>query len=113
MAGYSNQTILSLVDLIYAAAGDPAEWTALLGRLAQLLHGSAGSLHSQNANSRDAGVAASWNIRPDLIRQYVDYYSKLNPCFTSGKEPIRQGSLILPLGLLRWNDLNKIFENCT
>lgn len=90
---YDDKVLYELLDLIYGAAAVPAEWAELLGRLSQVLHGSAGSLHSQNANSQEANVAASWNIGPDLIRQYIDYYSQINPCFTSTKELIQQGSV--------------------
>lgn len=90
---YSDSTILELVDLIYAAAGEPTRWATLLERLSVILEGSTATLHSQNGCSQEASVGAAWNIDQSSIQQYVDYYSRLNPCFIVGKHEIRQGTV--------------------
>src|ERR1700691_1416994 len=95
MAVYSDKSLFEVLDLIYSAAAEPDHWRVLLERLSAMLGGSAGSLHSQNRDSQEASVGASWNIEPALIQQYVDYYSPINPCFTLGRSEIQQGGVKL------------------
>lgn len=112
---YSDKTALELVDLIYSAAGDPGIWSVLLERLAKTFQGSAGSLHSHVISTQEASVGALWEIDPFWVRQYVNYYSQINPCFILGKSLIRPGTVLQsrPLGvhsLWRAKRIKQIFS---
>jgi DNA-binding CsgD family transcriptional regulator len=75
----------SLVDLIYDAALEPAQWDSVILRTAALVGGSGGWLSQLNFidgsgsgfDDPMAGVDTSW------VPKYVDYFSGLNPFATT------------------------------
>jgi len=75
---YSETTVLELVDLIYKAAGDPAGWSALLYRLAQVFGSNGISVHHHQIPSQESSFSGDWNIDPASISDYVNYYGLRN-----------------------------------
>lgn len=89
-----EETVLDLVDLIYRAAGDPAGWNAVVARLGQVLHGTAGSIHHQHSESQQSGVAAAWNVDPAYLESYMAHFSFVNPWLTRRKDLLGAGMVV-------------------
>lgn len=90
---YSEQVVLEMVDLTYAAAGDPAQWSLLLERLAGVLGGSIATLHHQSLASTESSFAADWNMAPEAIAAYSAHYAPLNVWFTTHQELLTEGQV--------------------
>lgn len=90
---YSEETVLNVVDSIYAAAGDPVRWTEVLQRLAAALHGKAGTIHHQDTSSKDSSFSSLWNLEPKALVPYIEYYGALNPLLVTRPELIRTGAV--------------------
>jgi hypothetical protein len=61
---YTQEQVLELVELIYRAAGDPAEWPRFVQRLARVLTGTIATIHHQRPGAAESDFAASWNMAP-------------------------------------------------
>ncbi len=90
---YSQEEVLSLVELIYGAAGDPARWIEVLQRLAAVFQGTVGTIHHQDTSSQDSNFSTLWGAGPEAIVPYVAYYGALNPLMTTRPQLIWTGSV--------------------
>jgi len=90
---WTQQTVLELIDLIYAAAADSRKWPLVLQRLASVLKGNVATLHNQHLISKEAGFAADWNMDPQAIKEYTTYYAPLNVWFTTHQELLTEGQV--------------------
>jgi PAS domain S-box-containing protein len=90
---FSEDTVLELIGLIYAAAGDPAQWTTLLERLAAALQGTVATIHHQDNSSQESNFSTLWNIDPDAIVPYTAYYGARNPLMTTQPNRIQAGAV--------------------
>lgn len=90
---YSLENLLKLVDLIYAAAGDPQVWPKVIEGIAAVVHGSAGTIHHQDTGSRESNVSTLWNISPEVIPPYTAYYGAVNPFMTTRPQLIKTGAV--------------------
>lgn len=90
---YSQEKLLELVDLIYAAAGDPELWPKVLERIAAVARGTAGSIHHQDVTSQESNFSSLWNFDPQIVVPYVAYYGARNPHMTTRPNLIRTGAV--------------------
>lgn len=90
---YSEEKLLELVDLIYAAAGDPELWPKVLERIAAVVRGTAGSIHHQDVASQESNFSSLWNFDPQIVVPYVAYYGARNPHMTTRPQLIRTGAV--------------------
>lgn len=90
----SEQEVLELVELIYRAAGDPNAWTSVLQRLTVALGGNAATLHHQDTASQESSFSTLWNLSPDDMAPYNEYYGALNPLLTTRPHLIRAGAVL-------------------
>ena len=86
-------TILELIELIYSAAGDPVGWNLVLQRLTAALGGNVATLHHQDTRSRESSFSALWNLSPDAVAPYDEYYGSLNPLTTTRPHLIKAGTV--------------------
>lgn len=116
---YSQDGLLELIELVYAAAGDPAKWTAVLERLAHIFQGNVGTIHHQDTSSKESSFSSLWNIGPESIIPYVAYYGARNPLMTTHPRMIYTGAvntlqMLCPTdAYLRsefWNDYMSAFD---
>lgn len=87
----SDRAILELLDALYGAASDPSRWVGFLEQIAGVLGGNAASLHHQHLGSLASDVGETWNMDPQLLALYPDYYSHRNVWFTTRPEDIQEG----------------------
>ena len=90
---HSEKVVLEMVELTYAAAGDPAQWSMLLERLAGALGGNIATLHHQNLASTESSFGADWNMDPEAIAAYSAHYAPLNVWFTTHQELLAGGQV--------------------
>jgi DNA-binding CsgD family transcriptional regulator/PAS domain-containing protein len=90
---YTQEQVLELVELIYRAAGDPAEWPRFVQRLAGVLTGTIATIHHQRPGASESDFAASWNMDPAAIESYAKYYGALNLWFTTRPHIHAQGAV--------------------
>ncbi|HYH46478.1 MAG TPA: PAS domain-containing protein, partial [Thermoanaerobaculia bacterium] len=76
--GICDEELFRLVQLIYEAAEDAALWPILLERMAVLLPASVGTLDFYDLAHKSGNVAASFNVDPEFIRGYNDYFARKN-----------------------------------
>ena len=78
MAALGNSDFL---DLVYEAALDPAMWTPVMERFADMVGGSSGWL-SQLSTEDDSGADESdpmSRVDPDFPQRYIEHFSQCNP----------------------------------
>jgi len=69
---------LQLLDLVYAAALQPARWPEALAALSDLFHGHS-TLFSQDDRRPGVNVAAWARFEPQALQAYSDHYGAINP----------------------------------
>jgi DNA-binding CsgD family transcriptional regulator/PAS domain-containing protein len=74
----SEEIILRLVDLIYMAAADASQWPTVVHSLAEVLNGTAGTLHGHQIPSQESHFSADWNIDPRAVTEYTEYFGYRN-----------------------------------
>lgn len=90
---YSQDAVLELVELIYAAAADRAKWPDALERLARALNGQIATLHHQHLVSWESSFAADWNMDPVAVAEYTAHFAPLNVWFTTRPEFLIEGQV--------------------
>lgn len=90
----SEQVIFELIELIYRAAGDPGAWDLVLQRLTVALGGNVATLHHQNNASQERNFFSVWNLSPDDVAPYNEYYGSINPLTITRPHLIRTGTII-------------------
>jgi DNA-binding CsgD family transcriptional regulator/PAS domain-containing protein len=74
----NEQRHSQLLDLIYGAAVDPAQWIAVMETMADLMDGNTAWLSQVSlADGNGSGIIA--RIDPVMPQRYIDYYAPLNP----------------------------------
>lgn len=89
----SDREVLELVELIYAAAGDPARWIEVLEWLSAVLCGNVGTIHHQDSASHESNFSSLWNLDAAAIAPYTAPYGFRNPLMTTRPEVIRAGAV--------------------
>lgn len=85
----SDTAVLDLIEHIYAAGCDPAEWRALVARMREVLPGSATTIHLQLEGTTLASHSASAGIPDEFIKSYFEHYQFINPYIPLfGKMPV-------------------------
>lgn len=73
-----DEEILRLVKLVYEAAEDTALWHEFLGRVSVFMNATASTMEVYDQSQRSGNVEVSFNLDPELLRQY-DYFAPKNP----------------------------------
>jgi DNA-binding CsgD family transcriptional regulator/PAS domain-containing protein len=86
----SDSRFVDIVELIYAAAADPAGWQAAIDAISGEFPGGLG-LIMHHDTGRGAGtwpsISSNWN--PEMVESYGRYYGMLNPWMKNvGKRPV-------------------------
>lgn len=76
-----EETLLTLIDKVYAAAESPDQWPEFLDVLSAALGSEKTVLLYHNIGLESASVAAAVRIDPECVRQYTDYYGARNVFF--------------------------------
>jgi len=76
------EKLTELIGVIYDAALDPNAWNAALASCAQFVDGSAATLFSKDANSRNGDVAFDVGIDSHYKKLYFERYIRLDPLTT-------------------------------
>ncbi len=74
-----DQKFIDLIEDIHDAALEPALWTGILKRIADLVGGQASGLISIDPSKRRGDYPYSWGIDPHYSRLFAENYSKLSP----------------------------------
>lgn len=88
-----EETTLSLIGLIYDAAGDPSKWPIFLESFADALRGTVTTLLMYDTRIRDGNIAATVRINPEDQAKYNQHYAKVDVWATHGKPLLTQGSV--------------------
>jgi hypothetical protein len=67
-----DETLSKLITCLYEAADDPDLWNPFLQQLAQITRAESAGLVSHDA--RVHTISHSWEIDPELVRLYGEYY---------------------------------------
>ena len=78
MAGVEGEA-LHLIELIYGAVSDPAQWPLLLETLAAAVKAHGGLLRQVNYGSDRVGFSETLGYEDSYVRAYEDYYIHLDP----------------------------------
>lgn len=94
-----QETVLDLVDRIYAAAEDSGRWMAFLERLGHVAHSPLTALVFEDARSRQASVAQAVGFDPSFAREYEQHYAARN-AWIAASSKFRPGDVITSEQLL-------------
>ncbi len=94
-----QESVLELVDCIYAAAEDPCHWTTFLDRLGRVTRSPLTALVFENARSRHASVAQAVGFDPVFAHDYEKYYAARND-WIAASSSFRPGEVITSEQLL-------------
>lgn len=114
MIHYDERSVLKLVDLIYQAAGDPAQWTVFLEELMHLRKGLCATMHVQDLRTQEGSLALNARFDPEYVRLYDEYYSKVNPWIVKNADVLKQGMVVTGEGLYDENLLTatEFYSDC-
>ena len=79
---YDNETVLRLIERLYAAAESPDAWPSFLDDLSDCLGSKMAALFHHDVRRRSASVAVLRRADPDFIRPYEEHYAARNPFFS-------------------------------
>jgi len=79
MANLGDRKIEQLVDDIYAAAMDPAQWSTVLSNVGSCLHANMGQFFLADAKSGTQVFEVNTSPMPGAGRAYRDYYQQIDP----------------------------------
>ncbi len=77
-ADVNQDDLLPLIDLIYQAGTEPAQWRAVLERIIARHHGSA-VLFIQDTRTNNAGFVECMGHDPVFMRSYAGHFAAINP----------------------------------
>ena len=83
--GINTEQILELVERIYAAASDPAEFPGFLEQISALLQSPISSLILRDQQESAVQIASSIGLDPEYQRLYEEYYCERNIWFPGGR----------------------------
>lgn len=86
------ETVLALVDRIYAAAEDATLWPAALEGIGTATGSSAASILYHNLQSHDGAVDVAIGVDPGAAAAYQAYYHRLDPWGNSPRTPMLAGA---------------------
>ena len=75
----SNSSFDSLVQSVYAAAGDPSAWSAFIQGYVEVAGCEAACLFHAPLRQTSATIDVAAGIDPAMIRAFDQYYSRINP----------------------------------
>ena len=109
----SKQVLTSLIGRVYDAADDPTLWKLFLEQLAKISRADAAGLVMHNDERGSHIIDASWQVDPEMLRLYRDYYGPLDVWTARGnRKPVGSVSTsqeLCPLDELKrtevYNDL--------
>jgi DNA-binding CsgD family transcriptional regulator len=79
MRNFIERELPRLLDLIYAAALDPARWGNLLEALPASFGGASGVMHYLDRTGGNGSLLLSYGSDPSLTQAYAEHYSHINP----------------------------------
>lgn len=80
--------LLGMVANIYDAAAEPPLWSEFAKQFANAVNGSMGSLLYYDLRCGKATLAISFGCDESCWRQYIDYYSAINPWINAWKRDL-------------------------
>lgn len=90
-AAYTADQLASLIDLVYEAAVEPAQWSTFLSRLSGVLGGHMPSLflHDPRTAAGSLTINVGWDA--EMARSYSEYYAERNIWLRSRPDLLRPG----------------------
>ena len=76
---FSDATLLDLVDHIYVASGDPAQWASFGVRIQREVPGVGFGALLLIDNAHTVGTSVLVGYDPDSLRSFYDHYQYMNP----------------------------------
>ncbi|HEX4113888.1 MAG TPA: helix-turn-helix transcriptional regulator [Stellaceae bacterium] len=73
-----DKLVLELIERIYAASLDKAQWRALLSSLAEII-GGAGAIFSQDTRTAAASIFDDFGFVDGAMANYVAHFTEINP----------------------------------
>lgn len=71
----------AIISDIYRGAIDPGRWPVVLEHMAGLVGAKSATLLYRDNETKQAGVFHAFNHPPEVMREYIDYYSRFDPTF--------------------------------
>lgn len=88
----SQQRESELLDVLYAATGDPALWTQFLAQLSQHLTATSWTgFIAVDPSVQTCALNLHFGMPPDIVRQYNEYYWAFDPWFLAYKARNQRG----------------------
>lgn len=81
----SEQVLTDLIGSMYDAAVEPALWKPFLEQIARTARADASGLVMHDDKQDAHAIAASWEVDPEMLRQYREYYGPLDLWTERGK----------------------------
>jgi DNA-binding CsgD family transcriptional regulator len=103
-----RDAIFRVVGQIYAAAGNPNDWRAVLASVRELLHGTAAHFVHHDYRHREGAVDVAAGLDPAAIQAYGDYYHAVDPWAGRVKvDRVRPGEVVLGQSLVSHSQMKK------
>jgi DNA-binding CsgD family transcriptional regulator len=87
----SQDTVVSLVSSAYECAVDASQWVTFLERLADTLHCATTQIASHDFGKAAGGISAAFRMNPHFVRQYDEYFNRVNIFFKRPSHVARLG----------------------
>jgi DNA-binding CsgD family transcriptional regulator/PAS domain-containing protein len=88
-----EETALSLIGLIYDAAGEPSKWPNFLEMFADALRGTVTTLLMYDTKFQNGNIAATVRIDPAEQKKYNQHFGGLDVWAVHGKRLLNHGSV--------------------
>jgi DNA-binding CsgD family transcriptional regulator len=108
----SKSELLRIVELIYASAEDPENWSEFLRLLRRSIQFDVAAMHAYDYEGRTPSVGIDLDLDASARRAYESYYGRLNPwirgrSFVAGR--VLSSDQILPLSRYRRTEFGQDF----
>ncbi len=86
----SRQVLADLIGRIYDATADATLWEPFLEKIAKVSRADASGLVMHNDRPEAHAIAASWQVDPEMLRLFSEYYGPLDIWTNRGRQnPVR------------------------
>lgn len=92
--GLGEETLLELIDLIYAAAEDAERWDPFLRRCGEVLCAPVGAIIFEDLRAHKAKIARIVGMDLALVQQYEQYYAGRNAWIEAGLPRVSVGQAV-------------------
>lgn len=87
----SQEAVIALVSSAYESAVDTSQWATFLEGLADVLHCATTQIASHDFGTAAGGISAAFRMNPHFVRQYDEYFNRVNIFFKRPSDAARLG----------------------